>query len=113
MIQPYAEYKLTRVIRGYLFEVVLDLRKDSPTYKKYFGIRLAATDNKLMLIPPGCAHAVLTLEDDTEYLSHYSVPYDSKKESGIRFDDPAFQIKWPIPINIVSEKDRSWSNFTD
>ena len=111
VIPPHKETKLTRVIRGSLYEVIVDLRPDSSTYKKWLGLTMSASDYKMLLTPPGCAHAVLTLEDDTEYISYYAPPYDADHERGIRYDDPAFNIEWPIPISSVSEKDSSWPDF--
>ncbi len=108
---PHRETKLTRVIRGSLFEVVIDLRRNSKTYKQWFGVTMKASDGKMLLIPPGCAHAILTLEDDTEYLSLYSPPYEPSVERGLRYNDPLFKITWPIKISHVSEKDLKWPNF--
>lgn len=111
MRAPKEEIKLTRVVRGKLFEVVLDLRPASPTFKKWQGFTLSAADRKLLVIPAGCAHAILALEDDTEYISLYNEPYDPTNEGGVRYDDPTFGIQWPIPVTVVSEKDRSWPDY--
>ena len=113
VIPPHKEIKLTRVIRGSLYEVIVDLRPDSATYRKWMGMTMKASDYKMLVTPGGCAHAVLTLEDDTEYISYYAPPYDAAHERGIRFDDPAFNINWPIPVSSVSEKDRSWPDFKE
>ncbi len=93
VIPPQKEIKLTRVIKGKLFEVVVDLRPTSPSYKKWEGFELGASDYKLLVVPLGCAHAILTLVDDTEYISLYNVPYDPTNERGIRYDDPTFGIQ--------------------
>lgn len=100
------ETKITRVTRGKLYEVIVDL--DS---KQWFSAQFSADDYKMLIIPQGCAHAVLTLEGNTEYIAYYSSYYDPAKERGIRFDDPALTIKWPIPVTVVSEKDCSWPDY--
>lgn len=106
-----AETKVTRVIAGTLFEVILDLRPGSITYKKWFGREFCASDYKLLVTPPGCAHAVLTLADDTEYIAYYNPNYNPEYERGIRWDDPMFDIKWPIKPKIISQKDQSWPDY--
>lgn len=111
IVSPYEETKLTRVIKGSIFEVVLDLRPASKTYMKYFGISIRYTDYKMITTPPGCAHAILTLEDNCEYQSLYSPKYNPSIERGIRYNDPTFSIKWPIDPKIISEKDLSWPDF--
>ncbi len=111
IIAPHQETKLTRVISGALYEVVIDLRPDSQTYKQWLGFTFHASDYKMLVTPPGCAHAVLTLVDDTEYTSLYSPSYDPIIEKGLRYDDPAFGIIWPIPVEIVSEKDKNWPDY--
>lgn len=111
LVPPHEETKLTRVTRGSLYEVVIDLRPNSPTFKKWFGVTLKASDYTMFVIPPGCGHAVLTLEDNTEYIAYYSTYYKAASERGIRHDDPLFAIKWPIPVTIVSQKDRSWPDY--
>lgn len=103
--------QLTRCLEGAIFEVILDLRSDSPTFKKWEGFKFKADDYKMLFIPKGCAHGILTLEDNTLFLNMYTQPFDGVKESGIRFDDSAFNIKWPIPVKIVSDKDKSWEGF--
>ena len=103
--------QLTRCLEGAIFEVILDLRLSSPTYKKWEGFKLKANDYKMLFIPKGCAHGILILEDNTLFLNMYTQPFNGVLESGIRFDDPAFNIKWPIPVKIVSDKDNSWEGF--
>ena len=100
------ETKITRVTRGKLYEVIVDLRT-----KQCFGQEFSGYDYKMLITPPGCAHAVLTLEDNTEYIAYYSSYYDASHERGIRFDDPGFGIKWLIPVAVISDKDRSWPNY--
>ena len=109
--QKVAEKKLTRVTKGGVFEVVIDLRPELPTFKKWEGFNLFDSDYKMLYIPPGCAHAILTIKDNTEFISFYSPPYDSLNERGIRYNDPSFDIKWPIEVQHVSDKDLAWEDF--
>ena len=108
---PYAEAKLIRCTRGALYDVVIDLRPDSPTYKKWFGVELTADNHKQVYVPEGFAHGFITLEDNTEAFYLVSEYYNPEAEKGVRFNDPAFQIKWPIPVKATSDKDKSWPDF--
>lgn len=105
------EQKLTRVIKGKVFEAIIDIRPDSKTFKQWEAFTLKDTDYKMLYMGPGIAHAILTLEDNTELMSLYSPSYSPGNEGGIRYDDPSFNIPWPIEINHVSEKDKSWEDF--
>ena len=108
--EPYVA-QLTKCIAGSYFEVIVDLRKTSKNYKQWEGFVMKAKDEKLLYTPEGFGHAVLTLADNTSYMNYYSEFYDPKVESGIRFDDPAFNIKWPASVEIVSEKDSTWADY--
>lgn len=110
-IKPFAEGKLTRCTKGSIYEVILDLRGQSATFKKWQGFNLKASDNKMMYIPPNCAHAILTLEDDTDFVNFSNQPYTAGYEKGIRYNDPSFKFKWPIKVKYVSPKDLAWPNF--
>ena len=112
-VEPFAENKLNRCIAGSVYEVVIDLRPNSPTFKKVLGFELKARDLKMLFVPKNLAHAILTLEDNTQFQSLYDKPYMADYEKGIRYNDPAFNIKWPIPVVTVSEKDKSWEDFND
>lgn len=105
------EKKLTRVTKGSIFEVIIDVRPDSETFKKYEVFTLKDRDYKILYIGPGIAHAILTLGDNTQLLSLYSPAYSPSNERGIRYNDPSFDINWPIPITKVSKKDLSWEDF--
>ena len=108
---PYGEVKLVRCTRGRLYDVIVDLRPESSTYGRWLGIELTA-DNRLMLyVPAGFAHGYETLEDNTEALYLVSEYYTPGAERGVRYDDPAFEIVWPLPVTSVSEKDQQWPNF--
>lgn len=109
---PHEEGKFVRCIRGSLFDVILDLRPDSPTRFQWVAFELSAANYRAVYVPPGCAHGVQTLEDNTEMLYMVSERYCREAEAGIRWDDPFFGIGWPDPESRhVSEKDMSWPDF--
>ncbi len=110
---PYSEVKVVRCTKGALFDVVIDLRKKSPTYKKWLGIELSEENCKMLYIPKGFAHGYITLKNNTEIFYMVSQFYTPEAEGGVRFNDPAFAITWPTKFNIISEKDKSWENFTE
>jgi dTDP-4-dehydrorhamnose 3,5-epimerase len=105
---PMAQAKLVRVARGRVFDVAVDVRAGSPTFRQWVGIELSAEKGNQLYIPVGFAHGFLTLEPDTEFLYKVSAPYSRPNDRSIRFDDPAIGIDWPIEINIdgLSAKDR-------
>lgn len=105
------EQKLTRVVRGSVYEVIIDVRPDSPTFKQWQGLTINAADYRMLYMGPGIAHAILTLEDNTELLSLYSPAYQPGNERGIRYNDPGFNIPWPVPVKSISEKDKNWEDF--
>ncbi len=108
-IPPLAQDKLVRVSRGAIFDVAVDIRRASPTFGQWVGVRLSAADWNQMLIPKGFAHGFLALEPDTEVLYKVTAPYSREHDRAIRFDDPAITIDWPIDraALILSDKDRS------
>ena len=110
-LPPAAEAKLVRCIRGSLFDVVADLRPDSPTYGRWFGAELSAENRRMLYVPRGCAHGFLTLEDETEALYLVSDAYAPQQERGLRFDDPFLAIAWPAPPAELSAKDAGWPAF--
>jgi dTDP-4-dehydrorhamnose 3,5-epimerase len=109
---PHEEVKLIRCVRGSLFDVVIDLRPGSPSYKRWTGLELSAANRRMLYVPRGFAHGFQTTEDDTETFYMVSEFYVPGAEGGVRWDDPAFGIEWPMdePTQI-SEKDRSWPDF--
>ena len=110
-LAPNAETKIVRCIRGALFDVIIDLRPDSPTYMQHFGVELSA-DNRLMLyVPKGFAHGFVTLQDDTEAFYFVDEFYAPDAERGIRWNDPTFQIDWPVAPREISEKDTQHRDF--
>ena len=106
-----AEVKVIRCIRGSLWDAIIDLRPDSPTFGKWFGETLTADNRLMMYVPRGFAHAILTLEPDTEALYLNSAFYAPEAERGIRWNDPRFSIKWPVAPAEISSKDGAWPDF--
>lgn len=110
-LPPSAEVKVVRCVRGSLYDVIVDLRPDSATFGRWYGETLSAENRRMMYVPQGFAHGFLTLEDDSEALYLVSALYDPKLERGIRYNDPAFAIAWPVEPREISEKDRGWRDF--
>lgn len=106
--EPALEAKLVRCTRGAIFDVVLDLRPASPSYGKWYGAELSAENGRMLYVPEGCAHGYQTLEEGTEMYYMASESYAPSAVRGVRFDDPAFQIQWPLLPTVVSEQDRNW-----
>jgi dTDP-4-dehydrorhamnose 3,5-epimerase len=111
-LAPYQEQKLVRCARGAIFDVMIDLRPESPTYKAWFGVELTADNYRMLYIPKDFAHGFQTLVDDTEVLYLMSDAYNPESERGIRWNDPAFAIEWNLDITAISDKDRSWPGFS-
>jgi dTDP-4-dehydrorhamnose 3,5-epimerase len=107
-IPPAAETKFLRCTRGAIYDVIVDLRADSPTRGQHFGVELSAVNRSALFVPEGFAHGFITLEDDSEVFYLVSEFYAPDCERGLRFDDPALGIAWPRPVVEVSDKDRSW-----
>lgn len=109
---PHAEVKLVRCTRGAVYDVVVDLRPDSPTYTQWAAVELSAANGLELYVPEGLAHGYQTLEDDTETAYAISEPYAPEAQRGVRFDDPAFAIEWPrVEERVVSERDLAWPDF--
>jgi len=108
---PYQEVKIIRCTRGAIYDVIIDLRPNSKTYKKWVGVELTQSNYKMLYVPENFAHGYMTLEEDSEVMYFVSQFYTQAAEGGIRWDDPKIGIKWPVaPVNI-SEKDQSHSDF--
>ena len=107
-IAPDEETKVVRCVRGSLYDVIVDVRTDSPTYGKWFGAELSAENRHMLITPKGFLHGFQTLEDDTEAMYHVSAFYAPGAERGARYDDPAFAIDWPLPVSNISDKDAAW-----
>jgi dTDP-4-dehydrorhamnose 3,5-epimerase len=109
--EPNAETKLVRCTKGTIYDVVLDLRPQSPTFKNWISLVLSSTTQNMVYIPEGCAHGFLTLEDNCEVLYQMSEFYSQQSARGFRWDDPEFKIVWPEKVQIISERDRTYPNF--
>jgi dTDP-4-dehydrorhamnose 3,5-epimerase len=109
---PFAEDKLVRCTRGNLYDVVVDLRRESPTFKQWIALELSADNWRMLYIPKGCAHGFLTLADNTEIVYQMSEFYHPESGRGVRWNDPAFGIEWPERNRVMmSEKDRNWADY--
>lgn len=106
-IPPSEETKLIRCVSGAITDYVLDLRKGSATFLKSLSVELSPENKRMLLIPPGVAHAFFTLKDDTDVIYHHSQFYDKDLERGVRHDDPLLGFKLPAPVRTISERDRS------
>ena len=107
-IPPAAEPKLVRCTAGAIYDVIVDLRPDSPGYLRHFGVELTAENRRALYVPELCAHGFQTLTDDTEVTYQMGAFYQPEFQRGFRYDDPAFSIQWPLPVSVISEKDLSW-----
>jgi dTDP-4-dehydrorhamnose 3,5-epimerase len=106
---PHSEMKIVRCIKGSIFDVAVDLRKDSPAFLQWHGEIISAENMKALVIPEGCAHGFQSLEDNIEMIYMSTSPYNKEAESGIRYDDPKIKILWPLKRTVISEKDMSCS----
>jgi len=104
-LPPFSEIKMVRCIAGAVFDVIIDLRKGSPTFLQWFGVELSAKNRKMIYIPAGFAHGFQTLQNDCELIYHHSQFYTPGAEGGIKFNDPAINISWPLPVTNISERD--------
>ena len=112
-MSPMAETKLVRCIQGSLFDVIIDLRKDSVTYKKWFGAKLSSDNRKMMYVPEGFGHGFLTLEDSTEVIYFVSESVSPEHEKTLLWNDKEIGIKWPIKPRVISDKDKNNPNFDE
>jgi dTDP-4-dehydrorhamnose 3,5-epimerase len=110
-LSPKGEDKLVRCIKGSIYDVILDVRENSPTFGKSFGCELSAENRLMMYVPKGFAHGFVTLQDDTEALYLVSEFYAPELERGIRWNDPHFNIQWPLKPTIISDKDAKHPDF--
>jgi len=111
--EPHAETKLVRVTRGTVYDVIVDLRPDSPTFTRWTAVELTADNRLALYIPKGLAHGFQTLEENTEILYAISEFYEPSAAGGVRWDDPTFGIEWPAAVDrVMSDKDKSWPDFT-
>lgn len=107
-IPPAEESKLVRCVRGSIFDVIVDMRADSPTFLKHFGVLLSAENRRALYIPPLCAHGYQSLTDHTEILYQTGGFYSPEYERGLRYNDPTLNLEWPLSVSVISEKDANW-----
>lgn len=110
---PYPEAKVVRCTMGAIYDVVVDLRPQSPTFKDWIGVTLTAANRHMLYVPEGCGHGFLTLEDDTEVFYQMSEFYHPELARGVRWNDPAFRIVWPAEVVVISERDRTYPNLEE
>ncbi len=109
---PFEEVKVIRAVRGAVWDVALDLRPDSPTFRQWFGVELGADNHRLLYIPRGVAHGYQTLTDDAAVFYFVSAPYSPEHQRGVRWDDPAFAISWPLGAPaVLSDRDAAFPDF--
>ena len=108
---PHEEAKLVRCTMGAIYDVIVDLRMNSPTYRRHVGEVLSAENRNMFYIPEGFAHGFITLEDRTEVFYQMSAFYDAESARGVRWNDPAFGILWPAEVTVISERDRNYPDF--
>ena len=112
-LAPHGEDKLVRCEHGAIWDAIVDLRPDSPTFKQWFGAELSAENRRMMYVPRGFAHGFVTLEDDTEAFYLVSAYYAPESERGLRYNDPAIGVEWPVSPTEVSEKDAKWPDLDE
>ena len=110
---PHAETKLVRCTAGAIYDVIVDLRPDSPSHKKWIGVELSAANRRMLYIPEGFAHGFQTLEDNTEVYYQMSEFFHPESVRGWRWNDPAFAIRWPLPDPMLSARDKNHVAFSD
>ena len=108
---PAAETKLVRCVHGAAWDVIVDLRPDSPTYLRWEGFEISRDNGRAVFVPTGFGHGFQTLTDDVDIFYQVTAFYAPECERGVRFDDPAIGIDWPVPVTVVSDKDRTWPDY--
>jgi dTDP-4-dehydrorhamnose 3,5-epimerase len=108
---PHEEDKLVRCMRGAIWDAIVDIRPDSPTYCRWLGVELSEDNGRMLLVPKGFAHGFVALTDDVAVCYQMSAFYAPGFERGARHDDPAFGIEWPVPVTQIADKDRAWPDF--
>lgn len=112
-VEPYQETKVVRCTAGAIYDVIVDLRPDSPTYKRWEGAELTAVNGTMFYIPADFAHGFITLEDNTEVTYLMSEFYQPGSARGFRWNDPEFGIKWPVAVGEISDRDACWPDFSN
>lgn len=109
--EPHGEVKIVTCVRGAILDVIIDLRPGEPTFRRCQAFELTEENRHRLYIPKGFAHGFQTLTDDVELAYLISAFYEPSAATGVRYDDPAFDIEWPLPVSVISEKDKSWPDF--
>lgn len=113
---PYSEVKLVNCLKGEIWDIAVDLRQGSPTFLQWHAEKLSANNQQALLIPEGCAHGFQALSDECELLYLHDMPYNPRREGGVNIEDPLLNIKWPLPITKLSDRDKGHThippNFT-
>ena len=112
-VAPYAEAKLVRCTRGAIYDVIIDLRRESATYKQHVSEVLSSNNYKSLFVPEGFAHGFQTLEDNSEVFYQMSEFYSAEHQRGLRYNDPAFGINWPTDVMVISNRDRNYEDFKE
>jgi dTDP-4-dehydrorhamnose 3,5-epimerase len=112
-VDPFAETKLVRCVRGSVYDVIVDLRPGSATFARWTAVTLTAESRRALYVPEGFAHGYLTLEPDSEVWYQMSAPHEREAARGFRWNDPRFRIEWPREPAVVSERDRVWPDFAE
>ena len=110
---PCAEAKLVRCTRGAIYDVIIDLRRESVTYKQHVSEVLSSNNYKALFVPAGFAHGFQTLEDNSEVFYQMSTFYSPGHQRGLRYNDPAFRINWPVDATVISDRDRNYEDFKE
>ena len=108
---PVPQPKLVRCTAGSIYDVIVDLRPTSPTHRHWFGVELSAVNHLALYIPAGFAHGFQTFADDTEVLYEMFAPFAPETARGVRFDDPAFNVRWPLAVTVISDRDRKYADY--
>jgi dTDP-4-dehydrorhamnose 3,5-epimerase len=111
-VEPKAQPKLVRCTAGAVFDCIIDLRPDSPTYRKWFGAELSAANHRSLYIPKGFAHGFQTLADNSELLYDMFEWYAPETARGVRYNDPVFNIQWPLPVSVISDRDATYADYS-
>jgi len=110
-VAPHAEQRVVRCTSGAIYDVIVDLRPDSKSYREWVSVEMSKDNRKMVYVPEGCAHGFVTLVDDVEVFYQMSASYSPDHARGVRWNDPAFSIEWPIEVAVVSERDNNHPDF--
>lgn len=109
--QPYEECKVMRCVSGAIYNVIVDVRQHSASYRQWFGVELSGDNKRMLYVPPGFANGFLTLQENSEVIYTASSPYAPQYEGGVRWNDPGVKISWPTSPTVISDKDQQWPDL--